>query len=193
MQLERTIHMTHYAVSQIVNLIQENLHNPGYYDVSKSDIETQLRKLIHNENPKRYPPVTKRSKYSLDETFKDKAIEVLVQFDRKPIPTKKELFIKTLDVEYLEDGSQWFKITKCYKALDKEGLIPNGMTVKQFWTKAHKSLTSFERIYIKTISFYSQYPNAAIVHYKVDDLVDILEQLNNHCIINCTQLIKEIK
>ena len=98
--------MTHYAVSQIVNLIQENLHNPGYYDVSKSDIETQLRKLIHNENPKRYPPVTKRSKYSLDETFKDKAIEVLVQFDRKPIPTKKELFIKTLDIEYLEDGSQ---------------------------------------------------------------------------------------
>lgn len=30
--------MTHYAVSQLEKLIQENLYDPRYYDISKYDI-----------------------------------------------------------------------------------------------------------------------------------------------------------
>ena len=90
--------MTHYAVSQIVELIQKNLHDPNYYDVDKYSIEAKLRQLIYQENPKRYPPVTERSKYSLDEDFKDKAVSTIVQFDRKRIPTKMEQILQALNV-----------------------------------------------------------------------------------------------
>lgn len=185
--------MTHYAVSQIVELIQENLHDPNYYDVYKSSIEDKLRKLIHQENPKRYPPVTERSKYSLDEDFKDKAISSIVQFDRKRIPTKMEQILQTLDVEYLEDKSQWFKLSKLYAILNSEGVIPDGMTGTQFWMNAHKMLKSFEPIYIKTINPYSQYPSTAVLHYKVDYLVDILKHLTNQHFIDCDQLINELQ
>ena len=185
--------MKYYAVSQIVQLIQENLHNPKYYDVSKSEVENRVRQLIHHENPKRYPPVTERSKYSLDEVFKDKAIKTLVQFHRKPIPTKKELLLKALNAEYLEDKSKWFKLSKLYEFLNKEGVTPDCMTSSQFWTRAHKVLRPFERIYIKTISSYSQYPSTAVVHYKMDDLVDILEYLTNQGVINCQELIDELR
>lgn len=184
--------MIYYSVSQIVKLIQENLHNPEYYDVDKSSIENRIQQLIHHQNPKKYPPVTQRSKYSLDEAFKDEAIRTLTQFDRKRIPTKKEQLINDLDVEYLEDKSQWFKLSKLYVVLDKKGLIPEKMTVRTFWTRAHKELKSFERIYIKTIRLYTQFPNTAVVHYRVDDLIDILKHLNNQKIIYCEELINEL-
>lgn len=185
--------MTRYAVSQIVELIQENLHDPNYYDVDKYSIEAKLRQLIHQENPKRYPPVTERSKYSLDEDFKDKAVSTIVQFDRKRIPTKMEQILQALNVEYIENGSQWFKMSKLYKILNDEGVIPDGMTGLQFWMNAHKMLKSFEPIYIKTINPYSQYPNTAVLHYKVDYLVDILKYLTNQRLINCNQLISELQ
>lgn len=185
--------MTHYAVSQIVDLIQENLHDPNYYDVYKSSIEAKLRQLIYQENPKRYPPVTERSKYSLDEDFKDKAISTIVQFDRKRIPTKMEQILQALDVEYLEDKSQWFKLSKLYAILNSEGVIPDGMTGAQFWTNAHKMLKSFEPIYIKTINPYSQYPSTAVLHYKVEHLVGILQHLTSQQVINGERLISELQ
>ena len=185
--------MTHYAVSQIVKLIQENLHDPDYYDVGKGSIEARLRQLIYQENPKRYPAVTEHSKYSLDEDFKDKAISTIVQFDRKRIPTKMEQILQDLDLEYLEDKSQWFKLTKLYTILNSEGALPDGMTVRQFWTGAHKMLKSFEPIYIKTVNSYSQYPSTVVLHYKVDYLVDILKHLTNQHFINGNQLISELQ
>lgn len=185
--------MTHYAVSQIVELIQKNLHDPNYYDVDKYSIEAKLRQLIYQENPKRYPPVTERSKYSLDEDFKDKAVSTIVQFDRKRIPTKMEQILQALNVEYIENGSQWFKLSRLYKILNDEGVIPDGMTGAQFWMNAHKMLKLFEPIYIKTINPYSQYPNTAVLHYKVEYLVDILKYLTNQRLINCNRLISELQ
>lgn len=98
-----------------------------------------------------------------------------------------------MDVEYLEDRSQWFKLSKLYEALNNEAVVTADMTASQFWTQAHKVLKPFERIYIRNNSFYSQYPRTAVVHYKIDNLVDILEYLNNHGIINCEQLISEFR
>ena len=100
---------------------------------------------------------------------------------------------KALDLEYLEDKSQWFKLTKLYTILNGEGVIPDGMTVRQFWTGAHKMLKSFEPIYIKTVNSYSQYPSTVVLHYKVDYLVDILKHLTNQHFINGNQLISELQ
>lgn len=185
--------MTHYAVSQIVKLIQENLRDPRYYDISKYAIEPKLRKLIQDENPKRYPPVTKLSKYSLDEAFKDRALQLLTDFDREPIPTEKDLLLKDLDIVTLEDGTKWFKLSKLYHALECRGAIPDDLSDRKFWTNAHKRLGQFEHIYIRTISPYTRYPNVAIIHYKEDDLVDILKQLNTEGVIQCDQLIEDLK
>lgn len=185
--------MTYYAVSQIVKLIQENLHDPQYYDVSKYTIEPRLRKFIQDENPKRYPPVTKLSKYSLDEEFKDKALQLLTDFDREPIPTEKDLLLADLDVVKLEDGTSWFKLSKLYHALESRGAISDDLSDRKFWTNAHKRLKQFDHIYIKTINPYTRYPNVAIIHYKEDDLVEILKQLNIEGVIQCDQLIEDLK
>lgn len=185
--------MTHYAVSQLVKLIQENLYDPRYYDISKYDIERQLRKLIQDEQPKRYPPVTKLSKYSLDEEFKDRALQLLTDFNREPRPTEKELLLKDLDVVALEDGTNWFKLSKLYHALEHRGVIPNDLSDRKFWINAHKRLEPFEHIYIRTINPYTRYPNVAVIHYKEDDIVEILKQLNIKGVIQCDQLIEDLK
>jgi hypothetical protein len=185
--------MTYYAVSQIVELIQENLHDPEYYDIHKYSIEPKLRKLIQQENPKRYPPVTKLSKYSLDEDFKNKAIQLLTDFERLRIPTEAELLIKELEPEMLEDGTTWFKLSKLYNALDGRGTIPDDMSDRKFWTNAHKRLEQFEHIYIKTINPYTKYPNVAVIHYKVMDLKNILNCLNTEGIIHAEQLIEKLQ
>lgn len=185
--------MPHYAVSQIVELIQENLHEPGYYDVHKYDIEPKLRKLIQQENPRRYPPVTKLSKYSLDEQFKNKAIQLLTDFERLRIPTEAELLIKELEPEMLEDGTTWFKLSKLYNALDGRGTIPDDMSDRKFWTNAHKRLEQFEHIYIKTINPYTKYPNVAVIHYKITDLKNILNCLNTEGIIHAERLIEKLQ
>lgn len=75
-----------YAVSQIVTLIQNNLHDERYYDVDPKLIENQIRRLINETNPKRYPPVTPRATYALDEDFKNLAIQTLTDFERTPKP-----------------------------------------------------------------------------------------------------------
>ncbi len=184
--------MTHYAVSQIVELIQENLHEPGYYDVHKYAIESKLRKLIQQENPRRYSPVTKLSKYSLDEQFKNKALRLLTDFERERIPTPKETLIADLESERIEDESAWFKLSKLYHALKSQNAIPEGVSDRRFWTQAHKVLKTFESIYIKTINPYSKYPNVAIVHYRIDDLEAILKQLVGANIIQQTPFINEL-
>lgn len=183
--------MQHYAISQIVELIQEYLRDPDYYDVNKRDIEPRVRQLLHQEKPRRYPPVTKQSKYSVDEDFKNKALATIHTFKRKRIPTPKETLIKELKPERIEDGSTWFKLSKLYHALKGRDAIPDGMTDRQFWTRAHKVLKTFESIYIKTINLYSKYPNVAIVHYRIDDLEAILKQLVGANIIQQTPFINE--
>ena len=75
-----------YAVSQIVTLIQNNLHDERYYDVDPKLIENQVRRLVNETNPKRYDPVTPRATSSLDEDFKNLAIETLTDFERTPKP-----------------------------------------------------------------------------------------------------------
>lgn len=184
--------MQYYAISQIVKLIQENLRKPGYYDVHKYAIEPKLRKLIQQENPKRYPPVTKRSKYSVDENFKNKALATIKEFEREHIPTAKETLINELKPEIIEDGSLWFKLSKLYHALKERDAIPEDVTDRQFWTRAHKVLKTFDSIYIKIINPYSKYPNVAIVHYRIDDLEAILKQLVVANIIKPAPLINEL-
>lgn len=185
--------MPHYAVSQIVELIQENLHEPGYYDVHKYDIEPKLRKLIQQENPRRYPPVTKLSKYSLDEQFKNKALQLLTDFKRRQIPTETELLIKELEPETLEDGTTWFKLSKLYNALERRDTIMDNMSDRKFWTNAHKRLEQFTHIYIKTINPYTKYPNVAVIHYKITDLKNILNCLNTEGIIHAERLIEKLQ
>ena len=75
-----------YAVSQIVTLIQNNLQDERYYDVDPKLIENQVRRLVNETNPKRYNPVTPRATYSLDEDFKNLAIQTLTDFKRTPKP-----------------------------------------------------------------------------------------------------------
>ena len=75
-----------YAVSQIVTLIQNNLQDERYYDVDPKLIENQVRRLVNETNPKRYNPVTPRATYSLDEDFKNLAIQTLTDFERTPKP-----------------------------------------------------------------------------------------------------------
>lgn len=75
-----------YAVSQIVTLIQNNLHDERYYDVDPKLIENQVRRLVNETNPKRYNPVIPRATYSLDEDFKNLAIQTLTEFERTPKP-----------------------------------------------------------------------------------------------------------
>lgn len=75
-----------YAVSQIVTLIQNNLHDERYYDVDPKLIENQVRRLVNETNPKRYDPVTPRATYSLDENFKNLTIQTLTDFERTPKP-----------------------------------------------------------------------------------------------------------
>lgn len=75
-----------YAVSQIVKLIQNNLHDERYYDVDPKRIENQVRRLVNEANPKRYNPVTPRATYSLGEDFKTLALETLTDFERTPKP-----------------------------------------------------------------------------------------------------------
>ena len=75
-----------YAVSQIVTLIQNNLHDERYYDVDPKLIENQVRRLVNETNPKRYDPVTPRATYSLDEDFKNLALKTLTDFERTPKP-----------------------------------------------------------------------------------------------------------
>lgn len=184
--------MQHYAISQIVELIQEHLRDPDYYDVNKSDIEPRVRQLMYQEKPRRYPPVTKQSKYSVDEDFKNKALATIHTFKRKRIPTPKETLIADLESERIEDESAWFKLSKLYHALKSQNAIPEDVSDRQFWTRAHKVLKTFESIYIKTINPYSKYPNVAIVHYRIDDLEAILKQLVDANIIQQTPLIDEL-
>lgn len=75
-----------YAVSQIVTLIQNNIHDERYYDVDPKLIENQVRRLVNETNPKRYDPVTPRATYSLDEDFKNLALKTLTDFERTPKP-----------------------------------------------------------------------------------------------------------
>lgn len=184
--------MQHYAISQIVELIQEHLRDPDYYDVNKRDIEPRVRQLLYQEKPRRYPPVTKQSKYSVDEDFKNKALATIHNFERECIPTPKETLIADLESERIEDGSTWFKLSKLYRALKRQNVLLEGVSDRQFWTRAHKVLKTFESIYIKTINPYSKYPNVAIVHYRIDDLEAILKQLVDANIIQPASFINKL-
>jgi hypothetical protein len=128
-----------------------------------------------------------------DLALKNKAIQLLTDFERLRIPTEAELLIKELEPEMLEDGTTWFKLSKLYNALDGRGTIPDDMSDRKFWTNAHKRLEQFEHIYIKTINPYTKYPNVAVIHYKVTDLKNILNCLNTEGIIHAEQLIEKLQ
>ena len=93
----------------------------------------------------------------------------------------------------MEDKTNWFKLSKLYHALERRSAISDDLSDRKFWTNAHKRLKQFEHIYIKTINPYTRYPNVAIIHYKVDDLVDILKQLNIEGVIQGDQLIGDLE
>ena len=179
--------MTYYAVSQIVKLIQDNLHDERYHDVSRFTIEGRLRTLIRELKPKRYPPINDRTKFSLDENFKNTALSTLTNFRRVKKPTATELkqeaydrFIRDLApiaIEDLQHKGLWFKLSKLYTALENRKVLPKDLTAQSFWNSVNPKLKDFDYVYIVKPYDYSKYPNIAVRHYKVEDLPAIMRRL----------------
>lgn len=186
--------MTYYAVSQIVQLIQDNLHDERYSDVSQFTIETRLRALIKELKPDRYPPVDNRTKFSLDEDFKDIAIAVLTNFRRVKKPTDAELkqeayerFMRSLApviIEDLQHEELWFKLSKLHTALKDHKILTEPIASRGFWNRVNPKIKNFEHVFIITNYSYSKYPNVAVRHYKVKDLPAIIKCLIQEGILN---------
>ena len=188
--------MTHYAVSQIVKLIQDNLHDERYHDVDRFAVESRLRALIKELNPNRYPPINTRTKFSLDEDFKDIAVATLTDFRRVKKPTAAELrqeayerFIDSLVPVALEDlphEGLWFKLSKLHTALEDRKILTERIASQGFWNRVNPKIKDLDHVYIITNYNYSKYPNLAVKHYKVKDLPTILKRLIREGILNET-------
>lgn len=188
--------MTHYAVSQIVQLIQDNLHDDRYYDVNRFPIETRLRALIKELKPDRYPPVDNKTKFSLDEDFKDIAVAVLTNFRRVKKPTADELkqeayerFMRSLAPVIIEDPQReglWFKLSKLHTALEDRKILTERIASQGFWNRVNPKIKDLDHVYIITNYSYSKYPNLAVKHYKIKDLPTILKRLIQEGILNET-------
>lgn len=192
--------MTHYAVSQIVKLIQDNLHDERYHDVSKYRIDSRVRMLMKDVGAKRYPPVTENAKFSLDENFKNLALATLTDFKRTIKPTDAEIqaerrrsFINDMGVTETEHEGTWFKLANFYFALEYRNALPDGMNPQSFWQRAHHKLKDFKNIYVLTTYHKPKHREMAIKHYALDDLDAIISRLVQEDILNEDRLPKYLK
>lgn len=187
--------MTHYAVSQIVQLIQDKLHDERYSDVSKNLIDSRVRLLIKDLEPKRYPPVTEHTKFSLDENFKNLALETITNFKRTVKPTEAEVqaerrrsFINNMGVTETEHEGTWFKLANLYFALEYHNALPDGITPQSFWQRAHHKLKDFKNIYVLTTHRKPTYREVLVKHYALDDLDAIINRLVQEDILDADRL-----
>lgn len=192
--------MTHYAVSQIVQLIQDNLHDERYSDVSKNLIDSRVRLLIKDVEPKRYPPVTEYAKFSLDETFKNLALGTITNFKRTVKPTEAEVqaehrqrFISDMYITETEHEGSWFKLANLYFALERRNALPDGMTPQSFWQRAHHKLKDFKNIYVLTTHRKPTYREVLVKHYALDDLDAIISRLVQEGILDGDRLPEYLK
>lgn len=192
--------MTHYAVSQIVKLIQDNLHDERYHDVSKYRIDNRVRMLMKDVGAKRYPPVTENAKFSLDENFKNLALATLTDFKRTIKPTDAEIqaerrrsFINDMGVTETEHEGTWFKLANFYFALEYRNALPDGMTPQSFWQRAHHKLKDFKNIYVLTTHRKPTYREVLVKHYALDDLDAIINRLVQEGILDADRLLDYLK
>lgn len=192
--------MTYYAVSQIVKLIQDNLHDERYHDVDKYRIDSRVRMLMKDVGAKRYPPVTENAKFSLDENFKNLALATITDFKRTVKPTEEEKkaarhqqFIRDMGVTETEHDGTWFKLANLYFALERRNALPDGITPQSFWQRAHRKLKDFKNIYVLTTHRKPTYREVLVKHYALEDLDAIINRLVQEDILDADRLPKYLK